>query len=945
MLRRLTPLLLMLLAAFQPAWAGEEDGTPMRAAGGADKVLQALQTGDTAALKRLAALDAPDPWRVADVLIGRGEHDAAKAFADAAEGKDTELLAAYVAGRRGKPDDVASRRAHDAWARALDRQDEAGFRGALQGIQPDLSTVIGVYVASLQVLERRGQVPEDKLSELASATADAALALGWRYHAARVLFANAYRAYRQGDYATAATQYRKVLAIHEQRDDPHNLALVSHNLGNVLGALGAYVEAEACYRRALKLREKLGDAAGVAAGLIDLAALFRRLGDKPQAHAYYERGIAQARKAGQETWLANALEGYGHVLSDEDNPKRARELHSEALAIRERLGDALHIASSVHNLGIVETELGNYEKAQEYLQRALQMRMELQHLPHMTQSLVALAQLRREQERLDEAADLYRQILKLYLEGGEPLMAAYARCALGEVLLEQEASDEVVSVLAQTAAEARRFRDPGLAARAHALLARAYLRRSDIAKALEQVREGQRVGRRGLSDSAAVFEVGIAAAVAAEDAGAALSFLEAGRAQALLQHITARDALLAAVVPEALREEEAAARKSLAAAARAASRGHRRRSEAREYWRAMRHAQARLRSILIRIQSEAQRAVQAQPPASSSLEDLQASLRKDQAFVLYGRHRDSLHALVVTKVGATVHAVGTLSALEPHLAVLDKDTDVDVLQLAAAAIRTQLVKPLGLPDTVRQVLVSPADALWRAPLGFVFKQTVAVLPSATAYVTLRRQKRERGEGVLAVGDPDTGHRMLARSLPSLPGARAEAREVGDSVLLGAEATRANLLERLASRGRWRALHLACHVVLDAKRPALSGLVLTPTQDDDGLWTTLDLLRIDLPAELVVLSADRGARGNVRRGEGSLALPRSFLLAGARQVVASVWRVDDAATKALMKKFYELWGGGLGVAEALRQAQTHVRAQERWAHPRYWAGWLVYGLPD
>ena len=75
----------------------------------------------------------------------------------------------------------------------------------------------------------------------------------------------------------------------------------------------------------------------------------------------------------------------------------------------------------------------------------------------------------------------------------------------------------------------------------------------------------------------------------------------------------------------------------------------------------------------------------------------------------------------------------------------------------------------------------------------------------------------------------------------------------------------------------------------------------------------------------------------------------LLFAGAPRVLCSLWKVDDEATQALMIKFYELWnpkeGEGLAAPEALKQAQAHVRAQEKWKHPYYWAAWVLWGLPD
>ena len=132
------------------------------------------------------------------------------------------------------------------------------------------------------------------------------------------------------------------------------------------------------------------------------------------------------------------------------------------------------------------------------------------------------------------------------------------------------------------------------------------------------------------------------------------------------------------------------------------------------------------------------------------------------------------------------------------------------------------------------------------------------------------------------------------------------------------------------------------------RPALSSLALAPDAEDDGFLTALEVLRMDLPCDLVVLSACETGRGKVVRGEGILGLTRAFMFAGAPRVICSLWKVDDEATRALMTRFYARWNpkdgsNRLGAAAALEAAQEFVRSQERWKHPHYWAAWVLWGL--
>jgi CHAT domain-containing protein len=210
---------------------------------------------------------------------------------------------------------------------------------------------------------------------------------------------------------------------------------------------------------------------------------------------------------------------------------------------------------------------------------------------------------------------------------------------------------------------------------------------------------------------------------------------------------------------------------------------------------------------------------------------------------------------------------------------------------------------------------------------------------------LQKDRALTGTGVLAVADAWLGEPGERPGLLPLPATRTEARAVGDVLLLGVDATRARLLGMLEREKPWRALHLAGHTVIDAERPLLSALVLAATPEDSGLLTLLDVLHLDVSADLVVLSSSESARGRAFPGEGVIGFPRAFLLCGVPRVIGALSCPDDDATAALMIRFHELWRSAPedGAAAALRRAQDRVRQEERWAHPRYWAGWVLWGL--
>jgi CHAT domain-containing protein len=151
----------------------------------------------------------------------------------------------------------------------------------------------------------------------------------------------------------------------------------------------------------------------------------------------------------------------------------------------------------------------------------------------------------------------------------------------------------------------------------------------------------------------------------------------------------------------------------------------------------------------------------------------------------------------------------------------------------------------------------------------------------------------------------------------------------------------------AELARYRVVHFATHALIDSHNPALSGLVLSLVdehgQPRDGFLRLQDIYNLTLPADLIVMSACQTALGPQIRGEGLIGLTRGFMYAGAPRVVASLWRVDDAATAELMAGFYRnMFARGLRPAAALRAAQLDMSRTARWRDPYYWAAFQLQG---
>jgi CHAT domain-containing protein len=147
--------------------------------------------------------------------------------------------------------------------------------------------------------------------------------------------------------------------------------------------------------------------------------------------------------------------------------------------------------------------------------------------------------------------------------------------------------------------------------------------------------------------------------------------------------------------------------------------------------------------------------------------------------------------------------------------------------------------------------------------------------------------------------------------------------------------------------RFRILHVATHGLLNSEHPELSGLVLSLVDEhgrpQDGFLRMHEIYNLNLPADLIVLSACQTALGKQIRGEGLVGLTRGFMYAGAERVVASLWQVDDLATAELMKRFYRaMLKEGKQASEALRLAQLEMLKQNRWSAPYFWAAFTIQG---
>ncbi|UCF37438.1 MAG: CHAT domain-containing protein, partial [Acidobacteriota bacterium] len=212
--------------------------------------------------------------------------------------------------------------------------------------------------------------------------------------------------------------------------------------------------------------------------------------------------------------------------------------------------------------------------------------------------------------------------------------------------------------------------------------------------------------------------------------------------------------------------------------------------------------------------------------------------------------------------------------------------------------------------------------------------------------------RETPNGTARGGDRETDHGPDLGKFPRLPASSFEAEAIVRLLPEGSflKATGFESSRAVAtSEGLrdFKIIHFATHGILNQQHPGLSGVVLSMFAPDgtpvEGFLRLHDIYNLDLPAEMVVLSACESYLGKEYRGEGLVGLVQGFMYAGAKRIVASLWKVDDLATKELMVEFYRaMFAGKESPAAALRSAQMKMWESAEWDSPFYWASFIIQG---
>ncbi len=242
--------------------------------------------------------------------------------------------------------------------------------------------------------------------------------------------------------------------------------------------------------------------------------------------------------------------------------------------------------------------------------------------------------------------------------------------------------------------------------------------------------------------------------------------------------------------------------------------------------------------------------------------------------------------------------------------------------------------------------------------------------SATAFLKLQEKKTVQDNSLLAFAPVFSKGEVLneaTRSLDfmidslyssiegeeftALPNTKKEVKHIAKlvklndgqtKVLLQKNATKAKFSQALESQS-YQFVHIATHGLVNFKNPRLSALACYAKNETmDNLIYANEIQFKDINADLVILSSCESGIGQLVEGEGLIALNRSFIYSGAKNVLFSLWKVSDEHSSDLMIDFYKNYYQGQSYTEALRSAKLNMLANPTSAQPKFWSAFVLMG---
>jgi CHAT domain-containing protein/Tfp pilus assembly protein PilF len=809
---------------------------------------------------------------------------------------------------------------------------------------------------------------------------------------------------RQGDYAQSLALYQLGQSIAEQLGDQTLMAGAIHMAGITRYFMGDSAAALVQFQKSMEMFEAQRDKKNIAMVLNSLGNIHSDQGNYRLASEYLEKAKQLTEEIGDQLGLAQVLTNIGIIQFQQGNFDLATELYEKSLAIETQLGNKYNMAGAFHNIGMTYSVKGDYTQALAYYQRTLAIGEELKAQPGIALTLANIAGVYRDQRKFREALENYEKSLAIYQSLGDRRGMADALKGLADAHYALGAYAEAIKIAERGIALASEGNDLEFLWKLYLTAGRAYQTTGQTDKAQQlfeksvqtietlrsQIGGNEQTRQNFLESRISPYHQMVDFYLSQNQPDEAFSLAERAKARVLLDTLQSGkvNIIKAMSMPEQERERELKNELIFI------------NSQVTQQTQSPQPDQARLTDLKAKLQKarlnyeEFQANLYAAHPELKVQRGQTSLLKPEEATSLIADAKGALleflvidervFLFVLTKKNEASKPATDLRTYSIPIRRSDLASRVQEFRqqlanrdlgfrVSARALYDLLLRPAQaqLQGKTNLVIV-PDDCLWELPFQalqptaerYVIEE--AALSYAPSLSVLREMIRQRQkparpkaaiQSLLAFGNPalksETVSQLKAANrdekLEPLPEAEKEVKALAElygtaqsKIYIGAEAREDRVK---AQAGKYAVLHFATHGIFNNASPMYSHLVLSPAEgNEDGLLEAWEILKLDLQADMVVLSACETARGQLRAGEGLIGLTWALFVAGSPTTVVSQWKVDSSSTSELMVNFYRTLRAApkTSKSEALRVAALTMLKRGQFRHPFYWAGFVIVG---
>jgi CHAT domain-containing protein/Tfp pilus assembly protein PilF len=779
-----------------------------------------------------------------------------------------------------------------------------------------------------------------------------------------------------GEKAKALDYYRQALPIQRAVGARAGEATTLINIGAVYADLGEQSKAIDYFNQALPMTRAVGARSKEAITLNNLGRVYSALGESSKALDYYNQALPISQALGNRSDAGVTLNNIGSIYDNRGETTKALDYYQQALLIWQAVGDRSDQAVTLNNIAGAYKHLGQKSKALDYYNQALPLQRAVGNRSTEATTLNNLGTLYIDLDQPAKARDYYRQALQLHRAVGDRsgeavTLANQADCGRRQNQLTDALQNinAAIDILESLRSE---LKNDALKTSYFASVQSYYQLKIQILMQLHQQQPTQGYDAQALETA------------------------DQSRARVLRELLIQANANISKDVSPDLLKQEQTLNQAIDAKEKQLTQGSNGTATPQQLTTLSQEITAlytQRDDLKNTIRAASPAYANLQYPKPTTLAQIQQQLDPNTLMLQYSLGDQESYLWVIGSTSLKTYILPPRRDIAKTTTTFRTDLYDQVIPLNSATQLTQqilapaaailgqkhlVIIPDGILHTIPFAALNTPNSKTYSPL--ITQHEITNLPSASTIDILRRTvaTKPRGSKKLAIlADPifrkddnrlagktiqanqslDIGEQMARRrtgrdlDLNRLPFTATEAQ--GILALVPQESDRTTAFGFDASYdwitdpkiSQYRYVHLATHGFFDNDTPALSSIILSSFdaqgRDRKAYLRFPDLFNLNLPTELVVLSACETGLGSDVPGEGLVGMTRGLMYAGALRVAVSLWSVDDKATSDLMQDFYKnLWQSQKSHAAALREAQLKLWKQNK--SPYYWAAFTLQG---